>query len=138
MKRRRLGISLIEVTVAIVVLASATLVLTQLLAGVASQRRIATQQQLATDTAASTLELALAAPYNATAPAARDVELSAEVQAFLKQATCQLRTIPMAASESSPAGQRLVVTVHWQAGAGGQPQRVELNGWKFTHEETAP
>lgn len=138
MKRRRVGISLVEVAIAIVVLASATLVLTQLLGSVASQRRAAAQQQIAADTAANTLELALTAPYDASSPAEQTLELPTEVKDALHEATCRLQTIAVAAAEGGPAGQRLIVTVSWRAGVGGIPHNVTLCGWKFTPQEAAP
>lgn len=145
MKPRR-GVTVLESVMACLLMAVAVSLVAELMVAVARQQRICRQRDVALQEASNALELALA-PNAAGADA--PVENAPAADATVADAPLENAPGP---SLSEPAravlsqaeldvsrfGQRVVITVRWNAVGAGGAQQVRLVGWRFAPLEEKP
>jgi prepilin-type N-terminal cleavage/methylation domain-containing protein len=127
----RNGFTLIEVSVAGVLLALLMAVSVQMLSWVASERRAADRRQWAAQEAANVMERLTAQPWERlTAEHAAAIELSAATRDLLPEAKLGVNVID---ETDQPAAKRLVVAVRWQPRQGQSTTQVLLTSWVYRH-----
>lgn len=125
----RSGFTLLEITVALGLLAFGLMLTAQLLGLAARQRHAAGQLLVAQLEAANALERIAAMPYDGvTAELLSNLSLSSDAKATL--ADGQLKAKVETAADSAPHYKRITVEVAWPAGE-GPPRTVELTSWKY-------
>jgi len=127
MQSRR-ALSVLELLVAMVLLATLLAVSLQLIAALAQQRRALDRRQQALREAANCMERIAARPWDELTPERLTAtRLSPEAQQSLPGAALAIDVVPAA----DPEGKRIVVSVAWQEGD-AQPERsVRLVAWRY-------
>jgi Tfp pilus assembly protein PilV len=128
MRQRRTGSLLIEVSVAMLLLAAAFAGVAQLLVAAGREQRAMAQRQLATREAANVLEEIAARPYDqVTMESVAGFELSSEAQQQLPAGHVSIRVVD---DPEPPTARQIHVEVGWQNLA-GREERVQLTAWKY-------
>jgi hypothetical protein len=128
----RRGVSLIEITAALVVVSLSAVLLTQLLVAAALQQRRAEQRAIAHQSAANLLEELLARPWEELMPnGATNLPLDAQAAELLPKALCTATIVAHASDGSGPVGKSVLVSVSWQDTEAGLGESVRLAGWRF-------
>ena len=125
----RRGTTLIEATVALMVLSAAMLALVQMLSLATQQRRLTEVRRIALEEVANQAERVAALPWQgAAADQLKTWEPSAALLAAIPQAKCQ---IAVSEEAGPPAARRVHLEITW-TDADGQPALpVGLTVWKF-------
>lgn len=132
--RSRPGATLIEVTVALVILAAAMLALAQMVALAARQRRLTEARRLAMEEVANQAERVAALPWDKVQPDEfTGWEPSAGLTSALPAAECKANVTP---EPGPPAARRVRLEIHWTDAAGQAAPPVGLTLWKFEGGET--
>jgi hypothetical protein len=127
------GATLIEVTVALVVLAAAMLALAQMVALAARQRRLTEARRLAMDEVANQAERVAALPWDKVQPAEFT---SWEPSAALTGAIPAVKCLAEVTDEPGPpAARRVRLEVQWTDAAGQPTSPVGLTLWKFAEAQ---
>ena len=127
--RFRGGATLIEVTVALVVLAAAMLALAQMVTLVARQRRLTEARRMALQEVANQAERIAVLPWDDAAPDKLTAwEPSTELLAGIPAAQC---AIEVTDEPGPPAARRVRLEVRWNDAAGQPVAPAELTLWKF-------
>lgn len=122
------GYTLIEVTMALALLAAGFVLVAQVLAACARQRQAAGQLLVAQLEAANAVERIAALPFGeVTAAKLGELTLSQEAQAALPGGKL---TTTLAESTDGPRHKRIGVEVAWTAGE-ERPRSVALTTWKY-------
>jgi Tfp pilus assembly protein PilV len=130
--RRRHGLSVLEVTLALLVLTVAIGGLAQLLATAAAHRRTSDQRRLALQEVANQAErIALWSYDELTAEKLGGLAKGDDLAAALPAATFQATLTDEA---GPPASKRVRLEVHWTDAAGNAQQPVGLTIWKHRPE----
>jgi hypothetical protein len=119
----------LEVSVAILVVATAMVAASQLLAVAAKQQRALDRRVLATREAANLMEHVMARPWNELTEE-RVASLSLSSEAKRRLPGCQA-TIKVTTDEQALKAKQVVVQIDWLDGAGQRVQGVQLAAWKF-------
>jgi hypothetical protein len=126
---RRRALTIVEVTVALGLLAFGLVLTAQLLGLAARQRQAAGQLLVAQLEASNALERIAAMPYDrVTSESLGNLTLSNDAKATL--ADGQLKAKVETAADSGPRHKRITVEVAWPMGE-GPPRTVELTSWKY-------
>ncbi len=125
----RRGTTLIEVTVALLVLSAAMLALVQMLSLATQQRRLTEARRIALEEVANQAERVAALPWEGvTADKLKSWEPSGPLLAAIPAASCR---IAVSDEPGPPAARRIHLEIAW-TGADGQPALpVGLTVWKF-------
>ena len=124
----RRGSMLLEVCVAIFVLAAAMVAVSQFLAVAAQQQRTLGQTALAIREAANVMEHVMSRPWDGiTAESVASLKLSSEATRRLRR--CRLR-IDVTAAKPTPTSKQVVVHIDWLDRAGQRNEGVQLAAWK--------
>jgi Tfp pilus assembly protein PilE len=127
MQIRRLGMSLMEVSAAIVLLGALATVVMQALEWTLVERREAQRRETAMVEAANAMERLAAEKWESLAPHASAAEpLSAVAKETLPGGRL---TTEVTAAGDNPAARRIVVEVHWLNRAGEEDKPVRLTTW---------
>jgi hypothetical protein len=123
---------LAEVGVSLIVLAVAMIVVAQMLAAVATQRRVADQHALAQQEAANLMERLFAVPWAGLAQdTASRLSLSEQCQQRLPGVSLRITVAP---SEGPPAGMKVAVEIGWRGRHGENAGPVRLTAWRYAAE----
>ena len=138
---RAAGATLIECTVALLILSLAMLGLAQLVAASAAQRRLTVARAAALQEVANQAERVAALSWDQTAPEKLTRwETPANLAAAIPDADCRIHVTDEAGPAAQPASRltarRIHLEVVWSDAAGRQQQPVGLTVWKFQPEET--
>ena len=133
-QRKRRGTTIVECTVAFVILTAALFSVAQMIAAVTVQQRAATQRQLARQEAANVMERLYALPdQDLKTHRIDESELSEVASRRLPgveaTATVTERDVP-------GAGKRIAVEIRWTNKAGRPARPVRLVAWRFDREVT--
>ncbi len=135
-RHARNGATIVELMIALAVLAAVLVTVTQALLGLAIQRRAAQRQQQALIEAANVMERMMALPFDdVTDEKAAGAELSEESQRVLPDGSLRVR---VSDAEQPPAGKRIEVEVGWRNRAGQMHQSARLVAWKYRTEGQQP
>lgn len=128
---RRRGMTLVELTIAAVLLGVAMTATVQILGWVAAERRSLERRQCAAQEAANLMERLAARPWNRLSPAeVRDVALSEPARRLLPGA--ELTVAVDEPSRTGPvASKRIALRIRWRNRAGGWDAPVRLSSWTF-------
>jgi type II secretory pathway pseudopilin PulG len=138
---QRRGATMIELTVAIVVLMAAVIVSAQSLTLVAAQRRIAERQAVAREAAANALESAMALSWSeTTVERLAAIELPADARDVLPDAQLQVTLVPATDLPTGNAPREMQIRVLMTPDATGRAasRPVQLTAWKFARAEPQP
>ena len=143
MKRRR-GVTIFESVVACLVMGVAVTTAAQLTVAVAHHQRACRQHAVALQEASNALEIALAsdAPEQAgpEQPRPKQFGLSPPAKALLAGGRLDVSRsaadVSGRAADESPDGERVVITVVWNARNSGARHEVRLVGWRFSARES--
>jgi hypothetical protein len=131
----RRGMTLLEVGVALVVLAGAMLALAQLVGLTVRQRRLADQRSIALQEVANEAERLAVAPWDGLAPdQLTSWKPSAELAAMLPAADCRVQVQD---EPGPPVARRVKLRVAWTNAVNEEVMPVELTFWRYA-EETRP
>jgi Tfp pilus assembly protein PilV len=127
-KRKRRGISLVEVTVAAVVMSALVVMLGQAVGWVAVARRDADRRQVATLEAGNVMEQITANTFDGIdAEVARKVTLSDHAHRLLGDDALKVEVQPI---EGEPPAKRITVSVA-HGGADDGPKAIRLTAWVY-------
>ena len=130
----RRAFTLLEVSVAGVLLVALMAAAVQMLAWVAAERRASERRQWAMQEAANVMERITAQPWESLTSEDPDsgrlasVELSPHAQQMLPEAELH---VTVASEPEQPDAKRLIVAVRWQRRPGEQPAQVRLTSWVY-------
>jgi type II secretory pathway pseudopilin PulG len=130
--KSRRGMTLLEVGVALVVLAAAMVALVQLTSLTVRQRRLDDQRSLALQELANRAERLAVVPWNELTP--EDLSSwypSGELSALLPSAKCLARIHEDA---GSPPARRIDLSIAWTNAVGEEVAPVELTLWRYAVE----
>ncbi len=129
MQAKQRGMTLIETTVAMVVLGAAILAVAQLVAHISVQRLVAERAALAHGEAANRMEQLFALPWEALGdkPAA-EMQLS---DACLRRLPSPELTISVAPPGDEPVRRKIRVQVTWLDAGGQYRHNVSLTAWRY-------
>jgi len=128
----RRGLTLLEVGVALVVLAGAMLALAQLVGLTVRQRRITDQRLIALQEVANEAERLAVMPWDELASDQLTTwKPSAELTAVLPAADCRVKVTP---EEGPPASRRIALRIAWTNVVGEEVTPVELTLWRYAAE----
>lgn len=131
----RRGASLIELTVAAMVMGTVFALLGPVMTSIREQRRLAGERQLAVAELANCAERqALKSWTELTADGLADLELSAAAGRTLLDAQLNVTV----AEESDPVARRVTFELTWQDRGGRTVQPLQLVVWRFPIEEGRP
>ena len=134
--RKRRGFTLLELSVACVLLAAAMVVAVQLLGWVALGRRAAERRQWASQEVANVMEHFTAGGWeNATPEQANTIRLSKPARDVLPDADL---FVAVAMPESEPGAKRITVELKWRNHAGEFDAPVRLTAWMYRHGGATP
>lgn len=126
---RRRGMSLMEVTVAGVLLGVLLAVCLQMLAAMAGHRRALEERQTAIVEASNVIERLSAAPWDALVQEeVAAIDLSDWAKGALPEGRLDVEVTP---SGDSPEARRIVVAVHWRDASGNAARPVRLVAWRY-------
>lgn len=134
--RTRRAISVLEMTLALMVLTVVVASLAQLLTTAAAHRRVSEQRRLAAQEVANQAERIALLTWD---------EAAADRLAALAPSDALLAAIPAAKLQATasddagpPASKRIRIEVHWTDAAGQPVEPVGLTVWKYARKEDAP
>ena len=123
------GFTLLELSVAAVVLMLVMAITVQVLGWAAAERRAAERRRWAAQEAANVMERLTSRPWDSlTAEAAAAVELSPQARAVLPEGEL---AIEVTSQPGPPRAKRLIVAVRWQRPAGQPAASVRLTSWIY-------
>ena len=123
------GVTILEITVSIVLVAALLSITVQMLAALGNQRRAARQRTCALTATANLMETFTARPWAEIAPAtAAQIELPADVRDVLPAAKLDVN---VAAEQDSPPAKRITMNLGWQDRSGERAAPVRLTAWVF-------
>lgn len=126
---KRRGLTILEVTVAGVLLAAAATLVARVLATTAGVRREAQRREWALQEASNLLERITAKPWDSvTLETAAAEGLSEETGRTLPDGTVEVNVIEV--PQPLP-GKRITVVVRWKKGAGEAASSVRLSTWMY-------
>jgi type II secretory pathway pseudopilin PulG len=129
MTMTRRGMTLIELTVAGVIIGTVLVVGLQMLTVVAAQRRGVDQQQLATLELANVMERVAVRPWSELTPqAAAEETLSPAIRSQLSNAELK---VDVSTSDAEPDAKRIVASLRWQGRAGVMLPPLTITTWKY-------
>ncbi|MBW3598264.1 MAG: type II secretion system GspH family protein [Planctomycetes bacterium] len=137
---RRRGVTILELTVAIILAGVLLAGVGQLLTVVAAQQREGERRAAAMHEAANQMERLAARPWSElTSESAADLQLSEEAAEALPEGMLSVMVNEVESGEDADAipGRRIEVAVSWRNSAGRQVEPVRLVAWRFP-EEAAP
>jgi hypothetical protein len=130
----RRGFTLLEVSLAGLLLVVLMAITVQMLAWVASERRAADRRQWAIQEAANVMEHLAARPWeNLTADHVASIELSAPARDVLPEAELQVTVV---VEPDQPNAKRLGVTVRWHPRPEQPAAQARLTSWVYRREES--
>ena len=130
----RRGFTLLEVSVAGLLLAILMAITVQMLGWVASERRATERRQWAIQEAANVMEqLAAQSWEKLTSDHVAAIELSAQARQVLPDAELQVTVV---VEPEQPGTKRLSVTVRWQPRPEQPAAQARLTSWVYRREET--
>lgn len=133
---RRRGMSLLEVIVAGIILATLLSLSLEVMQNVGSQRRTLRQREVAAQEAANVMERLMANDWASLTPeAAKEFTLSAETGRALPEGKL---TVEIAPVSGNPEAKRVHVSITWPRGPEQPDQRVELVAWKYRKAAAGP
>lgn len=125
---RRAAFTITECLVALVLLGAAAALLTQLVAAVGVQRRVAEQHSLALQETANLMERLFALPYaELTTQRAAELQLSEAARQRLPDARL---AIAVSAAAGQPAGKEIRISLRWLDRSGRHTAPLELTAWR--------
>ena len=128
----RRGMTLLEVGVALVILAAAMAALVELLSLSARQRRLDDQRSLALVELANQVESLAVLPWDELTPEALATwRPSAELAALVPSAQCRAEVEDEA---GSPSARRIELRIEWNNSVGQPVAPVELTLWRYARE----
>lgn len=128
------GFTLLEVSVAGVLLVLLMAVAVQMLGWLASERQAADRRQWAMQEAANVMERLSAQPWERlTSEHAAAIELTAAARQLLPEAQLDVKVID---ESEQPDAKRLVIAVRWQRRPGQPVAQVALTSWVYRHGGT--
>jgi hypothetical protein len=134
-RRARRGISVLEVTAALVILAFAMTGLAHMLSLGAAHRRTSETRRLAQEEVANQAErIALLAWDETTAEKLQSLPISDELTTFVPSAKL---SVALAEEAGPPVARRIEIGVAWTA-ADGVAEPIRLTVWKHQPAETRP
>jgi hypothetical protein len=128
---------LIDALAAIALLAAGALLLANLLAAVAQQKRELEQRTAATQFAANLLERELAKPWDEV-KSQPQIEIDDEIARLLPKAEAAIGIDTTPSEKDLPEGKKIVVSVMWGKKEAVTARSARLIGWKFAREGTKP
>ena len=131
--RRRRGLTVLEVTLALLVLTVAITGLAQLLATAAAHRRTSDQRRLALQEVANQAERIALWPYDELT--AEKLEGLAPSDDLLAATPAAVLTATVTDEAGPPASKRVRLEVHWTNSAGAHVEPVGLTVWKHRRED---
>jgi prepilin-type N-terminal cleavage/methylation domain-containing protein len=130
---RRRGMTLLEVGVALVILAAAMATLVQLVGVSTRQRRANDQRSAALQEIANEAERLATIPWNDLAPEELTTwQPSAVLTSVLPAAECR---VTVTEESGPPHARRLELRVAWKNAVGDQVAPVELTLWRYAPED---
>jgi Tfp pilus assembly protein PilV len=137
---RRRGVTIFELTIAVLLVAVVLSGVAQLLALVSAQHRERERRIAAMHEAANHMERLAALPLSAlTEATAAQAALSTEAAALLPdgELTVRVETAePDVSGATAPPARRLVVAVAWKNASGAAVKPVRLVSWRYSPEVT--
>lgn len=120
---------LLEVMVAVALLAAMFSVCLQALTAMARQRQVIARRACAVQEAANLLEQWTVRDWAAVTPeAVQSLDLSDEAKRMLPAGRLQVEVVP---AGNGPDAKRITVVVRWQNRPGQQPAPVRLSAWVY-------
>jgi hypothetical protein len=134
---RRRGVTVLELSIATILVATVLAGTAQLLSVVAAQQRESERRLAALHEAANHMERLAVWPWDElTSENLAQLQLSPETSQALPQGLLRVQvTDGAAAGEENPVGKRLSVEVAWRNSAGREVEPVRLVAWRFAAEE---
>lgn len=131
-KTNRRGATMIEITVAMVVLLVFVVSVTKTLIAVQSQSRHNHRRLVAIQEAANVMERVFATPWDQLASDRfAELEASASAQTQLPNASVDI----VIGEAREPAGKHITVTIAWTSTNAGQRESTQLVAWRFQTKE---
>jgi type II secretory pathway pseudopilin PulG len=131
MSRRR-GLSILELTVAMIILGTLMGLCLKWVAATGGQQREAQWRALAVREAANTMErLAAQSWEDLSADRAAKLALSEEARQSLPEGDLAVQVTPAAGAAGDPESKEIAVTVRWRPRPETPEARVRLVAWKF-------
>jgi type II secretory pathway pseudopilin PulG len=135
---RRRGVTILELSIAIILVGAVLAGIAQLLSAVSAQQRESERRLAALHEAANQMErLATLAWSELTSEGMGPRELSPEAAAALPQGSLRILVTDAAGGADSIEGKRVSVEVAWRNSAGREVKPVRLAAWRFAAEEGA-
>jgi Tfp pilus assembly protein PilE len=135
---RRRGVTVLELSIAIILVAAVLTGIAQLLSVVSAQQRESERRSAALHEAANQMERLTILPWRElTSESVGQRELSPEAAAALPQGSLRVQVTDAAGGAESLAAKRISVEVAWRNSAGREVKPVRLVAWRFAPEETA-
>lgn len=129
-RRARRGFTIVELLVALVILAAAMALVVRVVATAADQRRETARRRTAVQEAANVLERIVARPWEEIDETQLDdVRLSPHAVEALPGAKLKVK---VAEDAGRPAARRVAVTLTWNAHGDEAAASTQLVGWKFS------
>ena len=136
MDGRRLGATLLEVSLALSVLLSAAVLLAQFVMASSGQRRVTDQRRLAMEELSNRMERALAMKFaEVDSTALNNDQFSSQTIEKLPAAKL---TAEVSEEAGPPAGKRIRLALSWQNSAGEEVQPQTLTAWTYRRREGTP
>ncbi len=135
---RRRGYGLIELSMAVLLLALAMAMVVQMASWIGSERRGAGRRQVAMQEAANLMERLTARPWSELTPAlGRSQALSEPAKATLRDGTLDVAIGP---AEGEPSARSIAIRIGWGDATGGRVAPVRLVAWvhRRPHEGGRP
>ena len=128
MSERR-GVSLLEMSIAAILVGMLATAVLQLVLVMAGQHRGLAKRYVAIQESANIMERVSAMPWTElTSEAVAEMELSPEAQQSLSGATL---AIEVGQPEGEPAAKRVTVVIRWPDREGRPDHKVRLVGWRY-------
>jgi len=125
----RRGVTILEVTVAGVLLVAMMTVCLEFLQAAAAQRRAIRQRQTAIQEAANVMERLSARPWEELSPqGVAGLELSQAARSLLPDGKLAVEVISPA---DEPGAKQIVVAVGWEDDSGGSAWPIRLTAWRY-------
>jgi Tfp pilus assembly protein PilV len=132
----RRGFTLLEVTLAGLLLVVLMAITVQMLGWVVSERRAAERRQWAIQEAANVMERLVVQPWDElTSDVEEAIDLSPQASAVLPDAELQ---VTVAAEPDQPDAKRLSVAVRWRPRPDQAAVQVRLTSWVYPRKEAQP
>lgn len=130
---RRRGMTMFELTVALFILTTAMLMIVQLMAATANQRRVVDQRRVALREVANQAERVALLSWEQIAPEElRTWEPSTDLQRALPRARCEAKVTE---EPGLPTARRVQLSVTWPDAAGQEVEPATVTLWRFAEEK---